>query len=312
MSQRENVLDGLAWAGISEEARVARLAAQLVREQSGKNHTQTHIKDTIRNTAPPYGRAKYIFNKLFGRPAKDNDPGEIGEIERQYDIWIARQRKKNDWERYLQHQARRSTRLNNAYAAAFDRPPYEPNRDVPKEIKWTWCMGHEHPNREKEAAWQREENERDKGDVCLAITHQNDYTVALVQSENTNTSYHIATRLKRGPIVRTYLRESCDDLPQAVVSLGGPKVRAAIAKGKRVKTDWVGRRSFIYHDGSDHEQPKVEEVPWLACRYIEEEVTVGFGTRTRRSRQNLIVHGKSETVDRRTDPDEIDNYYHIG
>ena len=63
MGQKANVLDALAWAGVSESARVARIAAKLVRElhQYKDEHTKTRIKDAVKATSPPYGRGKYII-----------------------------------------------------------------------------------------------------------------------------------------------------------------------------------------------------------------------------------------------------------
>lgn len=298
MGQREFVLDGLAWAGLSEDARVARLAAMLVRQESAPHHTQTHIKDAIRGTAPPYGRQKYIFAKLYGEKGDEDGNGAVeGEILRQYKIYAERKAEQDEFEAYLRHMSKRSTRLNMAYAGAFSRPPYEPSRSCPKEIAWNYAMGHDHPNRDRMTAWQKGENARDKGDKCLGITHQDGHVVALVSHENMTERCHIAVRLKKGEITRTYLRDDCEDLVQAAVSLGGPKVRAAISKGKRVRTDWAGRRSFIYHDGSDHEEPKVEEVPWQAMRYEDTVIEHSYGGRSIDTEEQwLIVHGKSEKV----------------
>lgn len=299
MADETTVLDGLAWAGITEEARVARLAAMLVRQASAPNHTQSHIKDTIRGTAPPYGRAKYIFEKLYG------DKTTPGEIERQFEIYIARKRAHDDFEAYLEHMSTRSTRLNKAYASRFDRPMYEPKRACP--TPWDWTMEHDHPHRDLQTAWNNREAERDKGDTCLAITHQDGYTVALVEKVNMTEQHHIAVRLRKGPIVRTSLREECHNLVEAAVSLGGPRVRAALAKGKRVKTDWVGRRSFIYHDGSDHEEPKVEEVSWLAREYTFKVNKHPWGVTHDREHHKVIVHGEHVEKDHRED--EEDDYW---
>lgn len=306
MAQRDNVLDGLAWAGITEQARVARIASMLVRQPGAPNHTQTHIKETIRSTAPPYGRAKYLFEELYGRVIAAPEGKEKirtgSEIERQYAIYSERKRRQDEWKRWQEFRAHRATRLNYAYAAAFDRPVYEPSRRCP--IDWDWSMGYDCENYKLKQQWEEEERARDKGDVCLALTHQGDHVVCLVQSEDTIERYHIAVRLKRGPIVRTYLRDKCKDLAQAAVSLGGPKALAAIAKGKRLKTDWVGRRSFIHHDGSDHQEPKVEEIPWKALRFYE--------TRKKHAwedgydEQRIIVHGTNVVEDRSEDPDETD------
>jgi len=264
MSQRERVLDALAWSGITEKARIARLASSLIRQ--GGPHTQASIKDAIRETAPPYGRAKHIFQALYGTPRDPNDEddkGVEGEINRQREIFDCRQKEQNDWAGWLNHRSRRATRLNYAYAAAFDRPLWEPNRECP--IVWSWEMGYDSPIRKAQYAWECEEGKRDKGDVCMGLTHQGGYVVCLAKSIAPCRYTFVATRLRKGPVVRTPLRDCPVDLSEAAVSFGGPKVLSAIAKGKRVKTDWVGRRSFIHHDGSDYEEPKIEEVSWSAA-----------------------------------------------
>ena len=91
-----------------------------------------------------------------------------------------------------------------------------------------------------------------------------------MKAERGTTKYHIATRPNGGPVTRTYLRcnvglarsATPQSLAEAAISLGGPKVKAAISRGKRVKTDWVERVSYIYHDGSDHHHAHVEILPW--------------------------------------------------
>lgn len=133
MGQREMVLDGLAWAGMPEQARVAKLAAKLVRQSGAPNHTQAHVKEVIRNTAPPYGRAKYIFEKVYGKKVKTDD-GEIvvgSELNRQYAIFAERRNKHNEWAEWLAFRAEHSTRLNYAYASTFSRPVYELHRSAP-------------------------------------------------------------------------------------------------------------------------------------------------------------------------------------
>lgn len=248
MAKRELILDGLAWAGISEKARIAKICAKLVR--SASSHNQTEVKEAIRNTSPPYGRAKHIFAAIWG------DDGETGELTRQREIYNRRWKDRTDWENWLKNESKLSTRLNKAYASAFSRPRHLPYRHFPGG--WSDYEGRR--------AWEDQERERDKGDDCIALTHQDGHVVALCVSENGKDHVFIATRLKSGPITKSYIKAKWGsaprDLVEAAVNLGGPKVRSAIAKGKRVKTDWINRRSFIYHDGSDHEAPKIEMVEW--------------------------------------------------
>ncbi len=261
MTSGARALDGLAWVGVKEKDRVAKLAAQLVRSDSYKL-TQTEIKDAIRATVPPYGRANHIFKALHGPD---------GEIERQRALYELRREKHLEWERYLTFHGKVSNRRNYAYAAAFSRPPREMTRRNPH--KWGWADGADHPNRLLKHAWDQAESERDKGDTCKGLTHQDGYVVALVADTNGDHSYNsrVALRLKKGPITGYYLQGRVQNLAEAALSLGGPRVVAAIAKGKRVRTDWVGSRSYIYHDGSDHETPKVEEVRWqIAIRSADD------------------------------------------
>lgn len=263
MAQRANILDGLAWASLTEQARVARVSAQLVREcgQYNRDHTKTRVKDAVRNTSPPYGRAKFIVEAVEA------------EYRRQLPIYQERQERHNAWRQYQEDTAKRATRLNNAYAAAFGRPRYFPRQQYVSP--WSQKIYSE-SYYEAQEAFAKSEQARDVGDECIAITHQNGYVVALVESENGTTRFHIATRLKHGPIVRTYLRtgaynNQAQNLVAAAVSLGGTKAKAAFAKGKQVDTDWVGRRTFIHHDGRDHVYAHVEEIPWRVVVY---EVTL--------------------------------------
>ena len=276
MADASSILDGLAWAGMTEPARIARITAQLTRERHGSSPiTQTRIKDAIRATVPPYGRGKAIFEAIYGA-------GSAGELQRQQEIYSGRQRMQNGWEREVSYLSELSTRLNLAYAAAFDRPPFREYKPFPGH--WS-----EH---DAAAEWNKQERTRPRGDICFALTHQDGYVVCLVRDDR----IHVATRLKRGPIVRTFLRDTnAEDLTQAIVSLGGPRVRAALSKGKRVKTDWVGRRSFIHHDGSDHHSPKIEEIPWEAVVYEQQEnrEQPAWGPRT--VTVNVLIHGEQIT-----------------
>lgn len=252
MAKRDRILDGLAWAGLSERARIARIANQLV--QNGTNSyrgslTQTEVKEAVRNTSPPYGRAKHIFRALWG---DDND----GEIARQREVHDRRQKAASDHKRWLADEAKLETRLNKAYAAAFERPRLRPYEHYPGGWR----------DYDERMAWEDKERARDKGDDCIALTHQDGHVVALCVAENGSDDVFIATRYRTGPVTKTYITHDWGEQPknlvEAAVLLGGPKVRAAIARGKRVKTDWINQRSFVYHDGSDHEAPKTELVEW--------------------------------------------------
>lgn len=297
MAKREAILDGLAWAGITEQARVARISALLVREltPTGSHwnrkveHTKTRVREAVRDTSPPYGRGKAICEAVEQ------------EYRRQLPTYAERLDNKEKWEKWLEHQAKLSTRRNRAYAFRFDRPMFEPCRDYPKADDYgddyDWDAHHK---------WHEEENERDKGDRCIGLTHWNGYTVALVSFINEDNLPHIATRKVRGPVVRTYLRDEPENLVEAAVSLGGPKVKAAMAVGKKVVTDWAGRRSFIHHEGQDHVRPHVEEVPWLAAVIEENKNRWGY---TEYEGLPVIVHGETVTPDweaRKADEDDDD------
>jgi len=255
---RDNILDGLAWASLSEKARVARISAKLVRDLGSwsDKHTKTDVKAAVKATAPPYGRGKYVIAAV-----------EL-EYRRQLPIYRKRQKAQDDWKAYLDKAAKRGTRVNNAYAFAFNRPPHLPTQDFDKP----WSSD----TYDERTAWNTVEAARDKGDTCVGLTHQDSHVVALVEQENGSTRWHIATRLHKGPIVRTYLRGSSNrytnskmNLAEAAVSLGGPKVKAALAKGKRVETDWIGRRTLIHHEGQDFVHAHVEELPWRTTTFVE-------------------------------------------
>lgn len=256
MANRGLVLDGLAWAGFTEKARIAKIAAKLVREARGGGFTKTIVKEAVKNTSPPYGRGKAIFEALWGTADAVG-----GEIVRQKAIYDARQEEQAAWRNYLDHKAKRTTRINDAYASAFERPTYLSLQNY----KGGWG------DYDARQAWEDGERRRDKGEDCTALTHQDGFVVCLLVSEKETRRPHIASRLKRGEVVRTYLRSRSEpwNLVEAAVSLGGPKVKAALARGKRVKTDWIGRCARIYHDGSDHVEPMVEEIPWRTAEARE-------------------------------------------
>jgi len=280
MAVREHILDGLAWASLTEQARVSRVSAELVRSLPLYNtdHTKTDIKAAVKNTSPPYGRAKFI------------NAAVAEEYKRQLPIYRDRQEQQVDWKNYLEHMSKRATRLNHAYAAAFDRVPYQPRGNFPGG--WS--------NYDARQKWEDAENTRDKGDECLGISHQGGHVVALVESENSATRWHIATRLKSGPIVRTYLRTNAvntdqpKSIAEAAISLGGPKVKAAITKGKKVVTDWLGRKTYIHHEGQDYHEVMVETLNWRITSFVERP---GYGGRTEtRAVVAELVDGAEVTV----------------
>jgi hypothetical protein len=265
MAVRDKILDGLAWASLSEPARVARISIALVKELGTytREHTKTRVKEAVRNTSPPYGRAKFVVEAVEK------------EYRRQLPIHRERQERHKAWKDYLTHMAKRSTRLNNAYAASFSRPPYMASRSYPGEYS-DWDARRD---------WEEAERARDKGDECTGMTHQDGYVVALVSSESGATKWHIATRLKSGPIVKTYLRANLtsggpQNLAEAAVSLGGPKVKAALARGKKVVTDWIGRKTYIHHEGQDHHAHGVETLNWRIVTYVERPGYAGRMTTT--------------------------------
>jgi hypothetical protein len=252
MAVREMILDGLAWAGVSEPVRVAKISAMLVREEADSygKLTKTRIKEAVRNTSPPYGRGKAICEQV------------TKEVERQRVIYTRRQDAQNEFRNFKSFRAQLDTRLNYAYAHAFGRPPYKPYSSYPGP----WSDPYE-----RRQEWDEKERVRDKGDECLAITHWQEHVVCLVNGCNDDRRQHIATRLRHGKIVRTYLRDESEDLVQAAISLGGPKVRSAYALGIRVTTDWVGRTTTVHYTDR-----KEVTLPWQAARYEERTNSHGY------------------------------------
>lgn len=260
MSTEVTILDALAWAGTTEQARVAWISAKLVRSLQiwTNTHTKTDVKEAVKLTQPPYGRGKYIIEAVEK------------EYRRQLPIYRKRKEHHDWWQTYLKNAAARDTRLDNAYAAAFDRPQHLEAQGLDKPYSQsTW---------DERSEWDASESARDKGDQCVGLTHQGSYVVALLEIENGAMRWHIATRLHKGPIVRTYLRCNVNrlhdgkmNLVEAAVSLGGPKVKAALSRGKRVETDWVGRRTLIHHEGQDYVHAHIEEIPWRTAIFVERQ-----------------------------------------
>lgn len=331
MAKADLILDGLAWAGIKEPARVAKIAAKIVREISADNLTKADVKRYVRDTSPPYGRAKHVFAALWGtgpkpiicpecgkkntpvrntcrswgcraelpEPPEDPDYDE-GEIARQRLVYLERKKRHDAWKTYQNWRAKRATRLNRAYAGAFDRPIYEPERQNPHQLNWDY----DSEDYKLYQEWEQKERERDKGDKCLGLTHQGKHVVCLVISQNMSNYPHIATRHKKGGIVRTYLRGRPDNLVEALVSLGGPKVRSALTQGKKVVPDWVGRRIFIHHEGQDHQNRHIEEIPWRAQMFEWGPI---YGRMLRNFPYPIIIHGDRASRDRVPNHDEYND-----
>jgi len=255
MAVRDKILDGLAWAGVEEPVRVAKISAMLVRENGTDSYnrlTKTRIKEAVRNTSPPYGRGKAITEKVEAETA------------RQAEIYTQRQKSQADFAEWLRFMAKMETRLNCAYAHAFGRPRYAPYAYYSGDYSDT---GYHDARR----AWDEKEQARDKGDECVALTHWQGHVVCLVNGVNEKHQVHIATRRHDGEIVRTYFRDEPEDFAQAAISLGGPKVRAAFALGIRVTTDWVGRTTTVHYT-----KQRELTLPWQARRYEERPNAHGY------------------------------------
>jgi hypothetical protein len=266
--KQEIILDALAWAGISEKARIARIANKLALSlhSQKQQHSKTKVKEAVKNTAPPYGRGKIITNAV-----------EI-EYRRQLPISLERRNQKGEELRYENHMAMKATRINNAYAAAFNRPIYQPRQ------YWERSKANVNDSWEEIDAKNREfniaEERRDKGDECIALKFQGNYTIALLRSSNHNYNLHIAVRSKQGIITRTYLRANKYEIKnfvEVITSLGGSKVKAALARGNKVITDWSGRRSFIHHDNINNRGPRIEELPWRSIDHKTQEPIIIHG-----------------------------------
>lgn len=276
MANRDKILDGLAWAGISEAARVAKIAAILVKEQLG-TYTKTRIKDAVKDTSPPYGRGKAICEQV------------TVELERQLKIHNPRREARIDFTAWLAHRAKPATRLNDAYAFRFDRPTYDPYHFYPGSYTDDWNI---------RQAYDETETGRDKGDECIAITHWQEHVVALVETINGDTKWHIATRLHTGDIVRTYLRSCPTDLAQVAISLGGPKVKAAYARGIRVTTDWVARKTTVHY--TDRREIVL---PWRSVRW---ETRNNNGHYDYEHTVNTIIHPDGRVTDEPEKEEEVE------
>jgi hypothetical protein len=276
MAVREKILDGLAWAGISEAARVAKISALLVREENGSygRLTKTRIKEAVRDTSPPYGRGKIVCEKVEA------------ETKRQGEIYKKRQSAQEEFQSWLRFRAKMGTRLNYAYAHTFERPPHVPYQSYPGE----WSDHYDIRNK-----WDEEERDRDKGEECHAITHWQRHVVCL--TTDVNGRHIISTRLNKGEIVQTFLRDDSEDLVQAAISLGGPKVRAAYPQGIRVTTDWVGRTSTVHY--IDRAEVML---PWQAATYEVRQNKHGYDSIFQ---QPVLISGKSVVDDEDAMDEEV-------
>lgn len=272
MANRELILDGLAWAFIEEPVRVAIISAMLVREPGSL--TKTRIKEAVKDTSPPYGRGKAIC--------------ELVETEtyRQKRIYDQRQEQQGMFRERQERKARMDTRLNDVFANVFDREPCNPGCHRPSDY---YSMTYE-----ARQAWDKREEEEDRGERCQAITHWKEHVVAL-STDARNHRRSITTRLRKGEIVKTFLRSDCKDLVQAAISLGGPKVRAAFGRGIRVTTDWVGRKTTIHYIDK-----REVELPWRSCKFVE---TVGDYGPVEQLVPTLI-QGSVEVIDPSVEPEE--------
>lgn len=233
MPDEAQVLDGLVWAQLKEPARIARIASGIVRKYSRHNQstTKTDVQQAVRETMPPHGRGKYIIE------------GVSKEIERQKPIFLKRSEAHQAWDAYLKHQALIGTRLNDAYAARFGRPTYL------REARLNLSYGDDN-YWEKSQAHHEAERNRDKGDNCIGLMIYKDiYTVALLSYAHKQPSQHshyIAVRDRfGGEPVYTELKRACKNMVEAIVDLGGPEVRGAMARGLPVNVDWVARNITI-------------------------------------------------------------------
>lgn len=252
MAQAEAVLDALVWAQYKEPARVAKIAAKLVRNVAGRHNpiTKAAIADAVRETMPPHGRGKAIVEAV------------TVEYARQLVIWQKRQEQHHARARYKERyvdkiDGRLHYALNAAYASRFGRPVFLPSIDCP----YQWADV-------RREAWLAVERDRDKGDKCIGLMlFQDTVVVALLASVHAGATrgggYHIATIDRDGgsPIY-TALQSNCEDFSQAAICLGGPQVRGAFTRGIPAFTDWRGRRTIIHYPN------KSVELPWHALKYL--------------------------------------------
>lgn len=229
-------LDALAWASLSEVATLARLANRLVKETDEYGYpTLTKFKEAISSTRPPRGRAGPMLELLQA------------EYKYQKDIIWKRKHAHDEWAQHQKNIANREYRIQACYASAFGQAVHTGHRHNP--LPWNqW---------EARRAWDDAECKRPKGDDCLVIFIQQDYTVALLASVNDLQAPQIRVR-RRGYryTVATLLREPAYNIGDLLVTLGGKAVTGALAHGRRVEIDYAGRKFTIHdEDGNTHEAP---------------------------------------------------------
>lgn len=254
-NKQDKILDGLAWAKLSEQARIARIAAKLVRDiPTGIAITKVAIKEAVSATMPPYGRGRVIFE------------GVTEEYQRQLPIFRKRQEAHREWKQHTDNLSNLSYRINAAYAARFDRPEYRPRQSFPEAYIPQFGDPNESNYWERRNAWDKKEDERDKGDDCDDLIIYKGHTICLVTRGNNDRNSFVAVRQKKGPITKIHLSTSPQrvELSEIAMVLGGPRVQSAITSGERVVTDWINRRSVIYHDATETHEPWVETIEWQA------------------------------------------------
>jgi hypothetical protein len=230
-------LDALAWATLTEESTLAKLANALVKEHSRYSFpTQSKFVESIRSTKPPRGRAGPMLELLQT------------EYKRQHPIIWKRAENKAAWEAHLQNIANRSYRIQAAYASVFGKAIHIGYRHNP--IPWQAPYDERH-------AWDEAEAKRPKGDSCNLLFLHQDCIVAVIAGENNDSRQQLKVRRRgSGYTTTTYLRTHPDDIGQLLVSLGGVAVTGALAHGQRVEIDYPGRKFIIHHaDGDTHTAP---------------------------------------------------------
>jgi hypothetical protein len=240
--QRTETLDGLAWASISEEAVIARLANKLAKEHAKfVSPTKKAMQEAISATVPPRGRCGPMLEPLQK------------EYERQSPIIWERRETQVEWDAWKTLVSTRHHRINHTYASIFGRAVNLPHRNNPY-----------HWNDEKHRKWNEAEGHREKGDDCALLIKAQDCVIAVVveSTDESNPGAHIKVkRLGSGYVYTTYLRVRCENFGSLFASLGGFPVTGALAHGEHVKIDWRGRK-FIITD----KDGETRFAPWLAIK----------------------------------------------
>lgn len=236
--QRTETLDGLAWASLSEQAVIARLANKMLRDRGKHDRpTKTDFKQAISDTVPPRGRCGPMFDPL------------VAEYERQHPIYWERKETQAEWAGYQATITTRDYRVNKTYASIFAKGGVHlKHRNNPY-----------HWNDEKHRKWNEAENARDKGEDCkLLIKHQG-YIVAVAHDVRPV----LRVKYPSGRIFSTHLRTSVNhnSFGELFTSLGGRPVTGALAHGLRVEIDYPGRRFWIHQEDGTKTQ-----APWLGIK----------------------------------------------